>query len=381
MKIGIDARNLVPNLSGIGRYVWEMSRALKDRGHSVILYMPEPPRYQMPYLEGVKIKTGKSYGAIRRVFWGAAELSKEIRLDSLDIFWGPAHRLPRGVDNVTPCVVTIHDLVWRRAKETMRWQTWLGERLFMGPAIRRSDTIVAVSEATLKDIAFYYPDAAPRIHAVYPGVTHLGVVGDVKSRAANWGMDRPYALFVGTLEPRKNLNRLLEAYSLLDKKTRDKLFLVLVGGRGWGMSEIPHLLKKYKVEDTVKKLGYVSDETLFFLYKNAKFLVMPSIYEGFGLPIIEAQSLGTPVITSNVSSMPEVAGDGAVLVDPMDVNEIAFAMRKLANDEEFRQNLGQKAQRNSMQFSWSAAAVKLESIFEATIEAKRKCSDTKGDWM
>lgn len=254
----------------------------------------------------------------------------------------------------------------------MRWQTWLGERLFMGPSIRKSDAIVAVSEATLKDIAFYYPDVASRIHVVYPGVTHLGVDGDVKDRVANWGMDRPYALFVGTLEPRKNLNRLLEAYSLLEKKNRDNLFLILAGGRGWGIGEISHLLKKYNLENTVKKLGYISDEDLFLLYKNAKFLVMPSIYEGFGLPIIEAQSQGTPVVTSNVSSMPEVAGDGAMLVDPMDVNEIAFAMHKLANDEEFRLSLGQKAQRNSMQFSWSAAAAQLESIFQATIEAKRK---------
>ncbi|MPR63805.1 glycosyltransferase family 1 protein [Ochrobactrum intermedium] len=372
MKIGIDARNLVPNLSGIGRYVWEMSRAMKDRGHSIVLYMPEPPRYQIPHLEDFTIKTGRSYGAVRRVFWGAVGLSKELSSEDLDVFWGPAHRLPRGGDSTIPCVVTIHDLVWRRAKETMRWQTWLGERLFMGSAIKNSDAIVAVSEATLKDITFYFPDAISKTHVVYPGVAHLGVNEDMKNRSEKREVDHPFALFVGTFEPRKNLDRLLEAYSLLEKGIRDNIDLVLVGGRGWGMDEISRLLRKYNVGDTVKNLGYVSDEKLVFLYENAKFLVMPSIYEGFGLPIIEAQSRSTPVITSNVSSMPEVAGDGAILVDPMEVNQIAFAMQKLASDEEFRIKLGCKAKRNSMRFSWSAAAVQLESIFEATIEAKRK---------
>lgn len=372
MKIGIDARNLVPNLSGIGRYVWEMSRALRDRGHSVVLYMPEPPRYPMPYLEGVTIKIGKSHGAMRRVFWGAVKLSQAANLDELDVFWGPAHRLPWRLSKNIPCVVTIHDMVWRRAQDTMRWQTWLGERLFMGRAIRISDTIVTVSEATLKDIEFFYPNAASQIHVVYPGVTHLDMSGDVESRVASWGIDRPFALFVGTLEPRKNLNRLLEAYSLLDKQIRDNLLLVLAGGHGWGIGKITELVQKYHVKDSVRQIGYVSDDDLAFLYRNAQFLIMPSIYEGFGLPIIEAQSQRTPVITSNLSSMPEVTGAGGMLVDPLDVRELASVMRKLASDGEFRDNLRQKAKQNSLRFSWSTAAIKLESIFEATIEAKHR---------
>lgn len=370
MKIGVDGRNLVHNLSGIGRYVWEMSRTLSERGHSVTIYMPSPPNHSIPEAQGIQVRISQARGAFRRTLWSATRLAKMANLDKVDLFWGPAHRLPRGLHQDTACVVTVHDMVWRRASQTMRWQTWLGELLFMNNAVKIADSIIAVSDATLKDVIYYYPEVSEKLRVVHPGITDFGAVGDMDTGRLK--VDRPFALFVGTLEPRKNLSRLLEAYSLLGNDLRKNILLVLAGGRGWGIGELSDMVQKYHVQDTVRITGYITDRELSKLYCEAQFLIMPSLYEGFGLPIIEAQQYGTPVIASNISSMPEVTGDGGLLVNPLDTPEIAFAMYRLATDSSLHAELSRKAKRNSLRFSWESAAEKLENIFEECLVKKRK---------
>lgn len=364
MKIGVDARNLVPCMSGIGRYVLEMTQALAGRDHSLILYLPEAPFHTLPKIKGVEIRVGKSRGAIQRAIWSQTILPNLANEDELDIFWGPAHRLPIRLSNKIRRVVTIHDMVWRRARRTMHFRTWLGEVLFMRSAIRLADAIVTVSKSTADDVNYYYPYSEGRVHVVYPGVADLK-----KSQLyaqelfERWSIDRSYALFVGTLEPRKNLVRLLHAYSLLSKELRANFLLVLAGGQGWGLGELSSLTQQLKIQDTVILTGHVSDEELDLLYEKARFLIMPSIYEGFGLPIIEAQSHGTPVLTSKTSSMPEVAGTGAILVDPSDVNALKDCMERMVCDEQLIAGLRTLAIANSQKFTWSSSASELEAVF------------------
>ena len=363
MRIGVDARNLVPSLSGIGRYVFEMCRALGEQGHSLILYLPEPPHSPLPSLPGWELHVGNFKGPWRRAIWSLTALPIAARRHKLDLFWGPAHRLPPGLPADLPRIVTIHDLVWRQAPETMRWQTRLGERTFMAASLKRAHHIIADSQATAADIITFYPAATGRIEVVYPGLTTLPPPSERPLLPLNEEGQTPrYALFVGTLEPRKNLSRLLEAFASIPPSSLAGLKFVIAGGQGWRMRDLSEMVAHYGIQDRVILTGYVSDAELAALYASAEFLVMPSLYEGFGFPIIEAQSFGVPVITSNKSSMPEVAGDGAILVDPEDIAGIADAVMQLNSNPGLRSELEKRAKDNSGRFKWSAAAETLPQI-------------------
>lgn len=363
MRIGIDARNLVPSLSGIGRYVFEMCRALGEQGHSLILYLPEPPHSHLPPLPGSELHIGNFKGPWRRAIWSLTALPIAARRHQLDLFWGPAHRLPPGLPADLPKIVTIHDLVWLQAPETMRWQTWLGERAFMAASLKRAHHIIADSQATAGDIIALYPAVRGQVEVVYPGLTTLPAPGGRPLVPLNEdGQTLRYALFVGTLEPRKNLSRLLEAFASIQPSRLSGLKFVIAGGQGWRMRDLSEMIAHYGIEDRVVLTGYVSDTELAALYASAQFLAMPSLYEGFGFPIIEAQSFGVPVITSNRSSMPEVAGDGAILVDPENVVAIADAIVQLSSDLTLRKDLGKRSKVNSARFSWPAAAKTLPQI-------------------
>lgn len=357
MRIGVDARNLVPCPSGIGRYVLEMCRALSDQGHSLILYLPEAPHDSLPPLPRCELRVGNFKGPWLRVFWSVKALPEAARKDQLDLFWGPAHRLPPGLPSHLPTIVTIHDLVWLKAAETMNWQTWLGERAFMKASLKRANHILADSEATAKDVIEFYSGAAGRVDVVYPGLTTLpSQNGRAFVPVDDQGRQHRYALFVGTVEPRKNLARLLQAFASIKPSSLCGLKLVIAGGQGWRMGDLSSLIAQHRLQDRVILTGHVSDAELARLYASADFLLMPSIYEGFGFPIIEAQSFGVPVITSNCSSMPEVAGKAAICVNPHNTSEIAEAILRLASDEDLRAELSAESRKNASRFSWTRAS-------------------------
>lgn len=366
MRIGVDARNLVPSLSGIGRYVLEMCRALGEQGHSLVLYLPEAPRTPLPPLPSCEIRISNFKGPWRRVIWSMSALPRAANNDRLDLFWGPAHRLPLGLARHIPTILTIHDFVWQKASKTMRWQTWLGELAFMRASLKRADHIAADSEATAKDIIAFHPDLACRTHVVYPGLTELPLPGGRSLLPVDChGNQERYALFVGTLEPRKNLERLLQAFASVAPSILFKL--VIVGGQGWRLGNLSALIMQYSLQDRVILTGYVSDAELAQLYASAEFLLMPSLYEGFGFPIIEAQSFGVPVITSDTSSMPEVAGKGALLIDPASAVEIAEAITRLSSDDSLRSELADNAQSNAARFSWSKASKELVGLIKKDV--------------
>ncbi|MHC5230960.1 glycosyltransferase family 4 protein [Brucella sp. LJL56] len=362
MRIGVDARNLVPKLSGIGRYVLETSRHLTEIGHEVYLYLPEPPndRNALPQAENVDISSFK--GALSRIVWGNSYLPLKVKEDKIDVLWGPAHRLPLLPVSGIPQVVTIHDLVWQHASSTMRFQGWLAERAFMKPAIKRAERVVAVSGATKQSISELYPWSKNKIDVVYPGCTPF-LPDRISVDLKRFDLDRPYALFVGTLEPRKNLLRLLEAFASLSLDIKSRLLLVIAGGQGWGLNDLTTEISRLNIASSVRLTGFVSDEELGKLYLDARFLAMPSLYEGFGFPIIEANQLGVPVLTSNTSSMPEVGGDAALLIDPTSVSSIMDGLTKLATDDFLRAQLAKSAQTNAARFDWCQSARELTDVF------------------
>ncbi|MFN2185417.1 MAG: glycosyltransferase family 4 protein, partial [Anaerolineae bacterium] len=185
------------------------------------------------------------------------------------------------------------------------------------------------------------------------------------------GIERPYVLFVGTLEPRKNLRRLLRAYALLDEALRTRHQLVIAGGRGWGGVDIHALIREAGLDGQVVATGYVEDRQLATLYAHACFLAMPSLYEGFGLPLVEAMGFGVPVLTSNVASMPDVAGDAGLLVNPLDERAIAAGLSSLLTDTDHRERLAARAKANAGRFSWRKAARETWAVMEEAVEVRR----------
>lgn len=370
MRIGIDARNLVPKLSGIGRYVVETSRQLAILGHDVFAYLPAPPHSAEAIPAGVHPHISHHNSALGRVWWGNTALLKIAKRHEIDILWGPAHRLPVLGRSTVPTVLTIHDLVWRHASDTMRPLGWLGERVFMERSIRTADRIVTVSSATQAAIAKAYPWASHKTSVVYPGCTPLVAASDeaVLKRA---NITRPFVLFVGTLEPRKNLSGLLKAFTLLPDNLKSGLQLVIAGGQGWGLGNLETEILRLQITDLVRLTGFVSDAELGTLYRRAKFLAMPSLYEGFGLPIIEANSEGIPVLTSESSSMPEVGGDAALLVDPLSSRSIANGLERLLTDASLYHRLQKAAAANAARFDWEKSAMDLSAIFDQTVRLSK----------
>lgn len=371
MKIGIDGRNLLSGTDGIGRFVHNATMALAALGNDVVVYAPGriSAHYDIP--RGVSLRTAGFKGPLARTFWGQAVLPSLARRDRVEVFWGPSHRLPIVLGSGMARVVTIHDLVWLHAPETMRTRTWLGDRMLMKPALRAADVVVADSGATAAALTRAYPWLESQVSTVAPGTAALPAPGDVSSLEP-LGITRPYALFVGTLEPRKNLGNLIKAYSLLPAGARSTCDLVIVGGKGWKQTRLAELVRRDGLETNIKFAGFVDDRVLATLYANCLFLAMPSLYEGFGFPIIEAQSFGKPVLTSNTSSMPEVAGNNAVLVDPEEPAAIAAAFSRLCTDVEFRNGIAADAKKNAGRFTWENHAKCMLQIFEQAIEQRRK---------
>jgi glycosyltransferase involved in cell wall biosynthesis len=312
------------------------------------------------------------------MLWSQTFLPYWAARDGVDVFWGTTHRLPRYLPASVARVVTIHDLVWKYAGETMRPLSRWVERRLMPEAVRLADLIIAVSVSTARDLEAEYPEARGRVRVVYPGAPAFAAPLGREALAA-LGIKRPYVLFVGTLEPRKNLRRLLRAYALVDEAVRRRHQLVLSGGKGWGGLDIRALVRDAGLDEgQVVVTGYVDDRRLATLYAHARFLAMPSLYEGFGLPLIEAMAFGVPVLTSNRSSMPEVAGAAGVLVDPLDERSIAAGLLALLTDEAHRERLAAEAEPRARRFSWRKAAWETWAVLEEAVAERRRAGGGKG---
>ena len=369
-RIGVDARQLSTQVAGIGRYNAEVLSRLVEMGHEWFLYSHRPLTLGSWDRPNVHVRTAGISHTYLRMLWSQTVMPWWASQDGLDLFWSPLHRLPLIMPPGLARVVTIHDLVWRHAGQTMRpLNRWLDETL-MPHAVRASDRVVAVSASTATDIEHEMPFAAGRVRAIPLGAAELGEPGPKESLVA-LGLSAPYFLFVGTLEPRKNLGRLLEAWSRLPPGLAGGAVLAVAGGAGWGGVDVQAMVLRLGLQDRVRVLGFVSDEQLATLYAHALFLAMPSLYEGFGLPLLEATSRGVPVLTSDLASMPEVAGDAGVLVSPLDVDSIARGLTQMLGEPKFRSELAGRALASAQRFSWDRSARRTMGVFEEAIEARR----------
>jgi glycosyltransferase involved in cell wall biosynthesis len=267
-----------------------------------------------------------------------------------------------------PCVVTVHDLGYLHYpgahRPFDRWYLdWTTRR-----HVRQAAYVIADSEATRADLIRHYQADSERIVTVYPGrdgsLTRVEATEVISAAKTRYGIGGDYLLYLGTLQPRKNLIRLVEAFARLQPLTAD-IRLVFAGKKGWLYGDLFARVEALGLEDCVLFTGYVADDDKASLLSGARALVYPSLYEGFGLPVLEAMTCGTPVLTSNVSSLPEVAGDAALLVDPLDVDAISDGMSRLIADDELRFALVKKGYVQVRKFSWANAAREVMQVLEA----------------
>jgi glycosyltransferase involved in cell wall biosynthesis len=265
----------------------------------------------------------------------------------------------------TRALLTVHDLSFVRvpAAASPRLRAYLDR--VVPDSVGRADHILADSQATKDDLVSLYKVSEGKVTVLLSGVDarfrHAAdsLLMTIRSR---YGLQRPFILSVGTIQPRKNYTRLIHAFVWLRQKGYD-LDLVIVGGRGWLEDSIYQTVQDTRMQEYVHFIGYADENDLPPLYSAAECLAFPSLYEGFGLPILEAMACGTPVVTSNVSSLPEVAGDAALIVDPYDTESIAHAIQRLLDDTTLRSHLVQKGYKRAGHFSWDESARKLRQIY------------------
>jgi glycosyltransferase involved in cell wall biosynthesis len=264
-------------------------------------------------------------------------------------------------------LVTVHDLTFLRYPECAHPAL----RAYLSAAVPRSLAraahVLADSQATRNDLMELLGVAGERISVLYGGVSpHYRPDGDVQADLAvrrRQGLDRPYILSVGTLEPRKNYARLLQAFARLRQELALPHLLGIAGGRGWLYDEIFAQVERLELADAVRFLGFVADGDLPALYRGADVFVFPSLYEGFGFPPLEAMACGCPVVCSSASSLPEVVGDAALLINPLDQDSLADGLRLALSDRELRKHLVTAGQRQAARFDWTRAARQLLDVY------------------
>lgn len=370
LKIAIDYTAAAMQRAGIGRYTRSLVHALAalDTVNPYTLYVPRDARYldDVPaFPQNYRlVRAPLSERTLVRL-WQRVRLPLPVELviGTHDIFYSPDFVLPP--THARKKILTIHDLSFKRMPETaIPKLKWYLEGA-VPRSIARADLILADSDATRDDIIELYHTPPDRVQTLYSGYDPLfSPVTDTteltRVRTA-YNLAKPFILHVGTIEPRKNLTRLIEAFSQLPR--RDDLELVIAGGRGWMYDEIYAAPEKFGVSTSVRFLGFTPDADLPALYSLAELVAYPSLYEGFGLPVLEAMACGAAVVTGNNSSLPEVAGDAALMIDAHDTQAIAWAMSRLLDDHQWRAILQQKGLAQAKKFSWHKSAEQLRRAF------------------
>lgn len=364
MIIGIDSRPLSSNLTGIGIYLKNILDQLQefDSVNDYILISNNKIHYKI-----VNPKWKKSYGKFElkflSTFWMQIWAPIYVKKHNIDIFWGPRHHLPILVGRKIRTIVTVHDTVHLSCPKTMPLFHFIIDRMLMGVSVRMATKIIAVSNSTAADVVSYYKIDRKKVTTILHG-SPLNSHNDTETFEKDHDFFLPanFFLVVGTLEPRKNIERIFKAFIITKRKYKD-INLVFIGGMGWKTDRLLSRIKRRNEFPSIHFKGYASKKLLNHAYRKSLCLLFPSIYEGFGFPILEAMAHGTPVITSRVSSMPEVAGNAALLVDPYNAHDIADAMEKIITKNEIRNELIKKGYQNINRFSWTASSQKTLDTF------------------
>ena len=364
MRIAIDARKL--HDYGIGTYVRNIVRYLARIDHEneyVLLCRPADA-------DSVRA-LGENFRAVPEPS-GNYSLKEQIRLPltlrriGADVFHAPHYVLPPFLP--CPAVVTIHDCIHLMFPEYLPNRfAHAYARTFMTLAAKRSARILTVSEASKRDILHFFHVPASKVEVIYNAIDDRfdrePEADDVLRVRQRYQLNDPFLLYAGNIKPHKNVDRVIEAFARLKKRGFEQLKLLIIGDEISKSPQLRRAVHRHQLHKHVRFLGFVPDATLAVLYRLADVFVFPSLYEGFGLPPLEAMASGTPVVTSNVSSLPEVVGDAALLIDPRDSEAIAGAVERILTDEGLRRSLAQKGLARAHEFSWERSVRRIRDVY------------------
>jgi glycosyltransferase involved in cell wall biosynthesis len=370
MRVAIDARKL--HDFGIGTYIRNLLRTLAR--------LDRETEYVLLCQEGDLHVPGQLGANFRGVHERSANYSlrEQIHIPYVllrerpDVYHAPHYVLPPFV----PCrsVVTIHDCIHLMFPQYLpNRAAYAYARSLMWAAARRADRILTVSESSKRDILHFFNVPPEKIEVVYNalderfgGEPRPEEIARVRAR---FQLDHGFVLYAGNIKPHKNLVRLIDAFEGLRRDGFEDLKLLIIGDEISKWPALRRAVHKHKLHKHVRFLGFLSDETLAVLYRLAAVFVFPSLYEGFGLPPLEAMASGTPVVTSNVSSLPEVAGDAAILVDPYDAVDIKDGIKRVLTDPALAAELRRKGLLRAREFSWERSVARTREIYLATARA------------
>ncbi|MGC4081385.1 MAG: glycosyltransferase family 1 protein [Vicinamibacterales bacterium] len=369
MRIAFDGTTLRPGRTGVGYYSEHLLRHLVDtcEDDEIAVISNRPIDTTMPLPRRVRVDASGTW--MPRALWMQMEAPRLLRRLRADVVHFTNGMLPAACP--TPAVVTIHDMsltIYPRFHPARRI---LLNRPFVNLAARRADAIITVSDAARHDILSLYGLDADRVHVVHEAAApSFGVIHDLarlRRVRERYGLSERFILSVGTIEPRKNLPMLIDAFAHRRVSGELPHQLVCAGPYGWLSNDIEAQIDRLRVRDAVRLVGYVPFDDLPALYNLAEMLVFPSVYEGFGLPVIEAMACGTPVVTGPVAALNEVSGDAAELVRHLDVDSLGDAIVALAANRERREELSRLGLRRAHDFSWRRAAAATADVYRLAV--------------
>jgi glycosyltransferase involved in cell wall biosynthesis len=372
MRVCLDAHMLGEQETGNETYVAGLAPALAGLPEVECLAAIRPGTQVPQEWSGspLKIAALRPSGNWPRLMYALPRLCRTWQADVLHVTYNGPFLSP------CPVVVTVHDVIFKRYPAFFSARDRLLFATLLRLTLRRAAAIITDSESSRRDIVTYYPFTRDKIHVVPLAVNpafRVEISADRRQAVrARYRVDTPFILAVGNLQPRKNLQRLTAAFRCLLADGFNSHRLVLVGNDAFRSSEF-----RAEVQDLIQSgqltlTGYVPEEDLPALYREADVFVYPSLYEGFGLPILEAMACGIPVVTSNTSSMPEVAGDAALLVDPVQTDQIQHALYSIISQAELAIQLSEKGQQRSKQFTWVSTARNVMTVYRHVLQRGKR---------
>jgi len=366
MKIGIDARCFVGNRTGVGNNVFMLlSELIKIRPDDEV-YLYSSKDFDIPIQDDRIVKrVGKTLFAKSGVVWSLTEFRHAILMDGIDVFWGPSAMLPKSHPQLKT-VLTINDFVWKKYPGTMTPLSRIVFSFLSRSAISSATKVFTISEAVASELELYTGRHADAV--ICPAASdcfYRRCDTEIEAVKEKYGISTPYYLIVGTLEPRKNLETFLRAYSAILSSVGNLVpssRLIIAGGKGWKDAAILEHINQAENDGWLKRIGYVDDEDLPALYSGADIFFMPSLYEGFGMPVLEARCCGTPLIVADVPAMHEAGGDEPWYHAPTYDGIYTMLERILV-----RKEMPPKSGVNPVKWSWRSGALSLSKLIDETL--------------
>lgn len=367
LRIGIDATAIPSNRVGAGVYTFNLVKYLSiiDKKNQYYIF-GSPSTIDEWRIKQTNIKFLKVNNRYRplRILWEHTMLPLLVKKFNLDILHSPHYTSP--LIKTSHSVVTFHDMIFfiYPSLHTL-FKRYYFKKMMLA-SLKHADAIIAVSESTKNDILKYCRVSPSKISVILEaadGIFKPSAYNSIEYICKKYGLEsKKYILFTGLLEPRKNVPVLLKAFAGIRQKGHE-IKLAIVGRQGWMYNEIFKTIKQLNLEQHIVFTGYVPETELPHLYSGAAVFVYPSLYEGFGLPVLEAMSCGTPVITSNISSMPEIVGNAALTINPHNHHELMQAIEKIIADSNLSISLKSRGLKRATEFSWEKTAIETLKVY------------------